>query len=308
MPTRSSPRFLSLAALLVALQITARVFGSAPGTAKDRLDLRSINQEGTGRSVLSEHHLRTLQELANNQRGSTVRRFPLDKVDDIISVRDENFSGLQQSALVINETTRPTRSQHASTLAEIQPGVLLVAWFGGTWERMGDVGIWTSRFEEGSWGKPVQVAWPQPDSRNPGWMAPCWNPVLLYLPSMHTTLLFYKIGTNPEVWQGFMMRSTDGGLTWSEPRKMGAGIVGPVKNAPLVMLDGTILAGSSDEEGEWTCHTEISRDHGRTWQRQGSKLRFEEGIIQPAIFKRLDGKLGMVRPALASTSLSPHRR
>src|SRR5471030_2987219 len=84
----------------------------------------------------------------------------------------------------------PTASCHASTIAEVQPGTLVAAWFGGTREGHSDVGIWVSRSEKGSWSNPVEVA-----VGNSG-EAPkyaCYNPVL-FQPKRGPMLLFYKIG------------------------------------------------------------------------------------------------------------------
>lgn len=78
------------------------------------------------------------------------------------------------------------------------PGEFVAAWFGGTWERMGDVGIWSARYVNGSWGAATQVVVPEPDGRYPV-HAPCWNPVLLHIPERFTTLLFYKMGVDTKV-------------------------------------------------------------------------------------------------------------
>lgn len=45
------------------------------------------------------------------------------------------------------ESNRRTQSQHAATIVEVQPGELLAAWFGGSWERNHDVSIWVSKFK-----------------------------------------------------------------------------------------------------------------------------------------------------------------
>ncbi len=48
-------------------------------------------------------------------------------------------------------------SCHASTITETKDG-LIAAWFGGTAEKNPDVGIWVSRFTNGEWTIPVEVA------------------------------------------------------------------------------------------------------------------------------------------------------
>mmetsp|Transcript_13415 Transcript_13415/g.38080 ORF Transcript_13415/g.38080 Transcript_13415/m.38080 type:complete len:460 (-) Transcript_13415:340-1719(-) len=286
-PTTVTPGRRCLLCLAVPLLLTLVV------TASVETDIDAINQEGTGREVLSSHYVKTIQALADRQGGSTVRHYVKDRIMPRVASSSKDVPGLKEAGLVINEAVRPTRSQHSSTMTEVAAGVILAAWFGGTWERMGDVGIWTARYVNGTWSVPRQVAWPQPDWRNKGWMAPCWNPVLFTMPG-GATILFYKVGTNPEVWRGFMMRSLDGGLTWSDSRRMGDEIIGPVKNSPLLLAPGHLLAGSSEEDGGWTVHMEESRDWGWTWERVGRTISYDRGIIQPAIFRREDGDLGMV--------------
>src|SRR5688572_33085806 len=51
----------------------------------------------------------------------------------------------------------PTVACHASTIVETPTG-LVAAWFGGSYEKHPDVGIWVSRHERGQWSKPAEVA------------------------------------------------------------------------------------------------------------------------------------------------------
>uniref|UniRef100_A0A061RD72 Bnr asp-box repeat domain-containing protein n=1 Tax=Tetraselmis sp. GSL018 TaxID=582737 RepID=A0A061RD72_9CHLO len=257
------------------------------------VNITSINQAGTGRKVLSEVYADAIQALADKQNGSTVHRFTDAEVYDRAFSNVQHFPGLLSASLVISEKDRKTRSQHASTIAEVSPGVLLAAWFGGTWERMGDVGIWGARYAQGRWGVPNQLVAPQPDEEFDGWFAPCWNPVLMHVARLNTTFLFFKVGVNTKVWRGFLMRSYDGGLTWGPARPLGDGLVGPAKNPPLVLGNGTILSPSSDENDEWTCHLEVSHDNGWTWERRAD-IHYGRGIIQPAIFQTADGRIRMV--------------
>jgi hypothetical protein len=48
---------------------------------------------------------------------------------------------------------------------------------------------------------------------------PCWNPVLFQMPR-EPLLLFYKVGPSPSTWWGMLIRSTDGGRTWSKPDRL----------------------------------------------------------------------------------------
>ena len=198
----------------------------------------------------------------------------------------------------------PTPSCHATTIAETKPGEFIVAWFGGTAEGKPDVGIWTSRLESGSWTKPVEVATGvQADgTRHPG-----WNPVLFQKPD-GDLLLFYKVGPNPRDWWGLVRKSRDGGESWSEPVRLSrdgttirGGPVGPVKNKPVRLADGTILAGSSTEYDGWRVHMERSRDGGETWEVLGPLNDGKAiGAIQPSILLLGGGRLLAVGRTLAS--------
>lgn len=161
-------------------------------------------------------------------------------------------------------TTAPFASAHASTIVETADG-LAAAWFGGSAEGAPDVGIWLSRYEHGAWTPPVEVAvGMQPD----GSRYACWNPVL-FQPKRGPLLLFYKVGPNPRAWWGLIRTSSDGGRTWSAARRLPDGILGPIKDKPVQLADGTIVAGSStestDARNSWRIHFERSVDNGVTW-------------------------------------------
>ena len=194
----------------------------------------------------------------------------------------------------------PTSACHASTIAETKPGEFIAAWFGGTAEGDPDVGIWTSRLENGSWTAPVEVATGvQPD----GARLPCWNPVLFQKPG-GDLLLFYKIGPNPVDWWGLVRSSADGGRTWSEPVRLSrdgmaikGGPVGPIKNKPIAIGNDVLLAPSSTEpstEGVhgWQVHFERSTDGGATWEVIGPVNDGKTiGAIQPSILNLGGGRL-----------------
>lgn len=84
------------------------------------------------------------------------------------------------------------------------------------------------------------------------------------------------------------MTSADGGKTWSEPRRLPAGILGPIKNKPVQLADGTILCPTSDETptapSRWRVRFESTRDFGRTWTTTSFVNDGEEiAAIQPSI-------------------------
>jgi len=105
-----------------------------------------------------------------------------------------------------------------------------------------------------------------------------------------------QVGINTSIWRGYIMRSYDGGVTWEKPEPMAPGLIGAVKNPPIILEDGTIVSPSSTEDRGWVSHVEISKDNGTTWEKH-SDIRFGKGIIQPTVFQTLDGKLRMaMRP------------
>jgi len=176
---------------------------------------------------------------------------------------------------------------HASTIIDVPAG-LVAAWFGGTREGNNDVGIWVSRKIDGRWTPPVEVANGVQPADASGNVArhPCWNPVL-FQPRCGPLMLFYKVGPTPQTWWGMLMTSTDGGQTWSPPRRLADGFLGPIKNKPVQLPGGVVLCPSSTESTErpskWRAHFERSSDL-QTWQMIGPvNDGVEFGAIQPSI-------------------------
>ena len=195
--------------------------------------------------------------------------------------------GLLKSEFIYE--TAPFPECHASTIVETKQG-LVAAWFGGTHERHPDVCIWVSRFVSGRWTPPVQVA--DGIQATPAPRMPCWNPVL-FQPKSGPLLLFYKVGSSPGGWWGMMMSSTDCGQTWSKPRRLPEGILGPIKNKPVQLSNGDILCPSSTEgQGGWRVHFERTRDLGLNWTATAPVNDGKEiSAIQPSILFHKDGRL-----------------
>jgi predicted neuraminidase len=170
--------------------------------------------------------------------------------------------GVVQSEFVYQAA--PFASAHASTIVETGND-LVAAWFGGTREGAADVGIWLSRRTSAGWSQPVEVATGvQPD----GTRFPCWNPVL-FEAAPGDLRLFYKVGPSPQRWWGMELSSRDSGRTWASSRRLPDGVLGPIKNKPLRLADGTVISPSSTESPDrpstWRVHFERSTDGGRTW-------------------------------------------
>src|SRR5882724_2933251 len=169
-------------------------------------------------------------------------------------------AGILKSEFIFE--TAPFPSCHASTIAQAKDG-LIAAWFGGRSERSPDVGIWVSRFEGNKWSPVTEVA---NGLQKDGTRLPCWNPVL-FQPKTGPLLLFYKVGPSPSEWWGTMTTSIDGGKSWSKPERLPDGILGPIKNKPVQLEDGTLISGSSTESDGWSVHMERTSDFGQKWQK-----------------------------------------
>ena len=196
--------------------------------------------------------------------------------------------GYMKSELIYE--TAPFPSCHASTIVETKAG-LVAAWFGGTAEKNPDVGIWLSRHVDGKWTTPVEVA---NGVQSPEKRYPTWNPVL-FQPKAGPLLLFFKMGPTPQTWWGELMTSADEGRSWSKPTRLPDGILGPIKNKPIQLPDGTILSPTSTENPKtdlWQVHFERSGDGGKTWSatppiNDGKAI----GAIQPSILVHPGGRL-----------------
>jgi predicted neuraminidase len=183
--------------------------------------------------------------------------------------------------------TAPFPECHASTVVETPQGIA-AAWFGGTYERHPDVGIWFARRVDGRWTAPVELA---NGADAPDGPLPTWNPVLYQQPD-GPLWLYYKLGPTPSTWWGMAMHSTDGGLTWSAPVRLPDGVIGPVKNKPVRLPNGDVLSGSSTEHDGWRVHFERSTDGGATWT-VGAPIHDGKAIaaIQPSLLLHRDGRL-----------------
>jgi predicted neuraminidase len=173
----------------------------------------------------------------------------------------------------------------------------VTAWFGGTREGAADVGIWLSRHVTGAWTPPIEVATGiQPDGKR----YPCWNPVL-FAGLDNSLMLFYKVGPSPQSWWGMARTSHDSGRTWTDGRRLPDGILGPIKNKPLWLSDGTLVAPSSTESPDrpstWRVHFERTTDAGVSWTSAFPSASTDGraiNAIQPSILVHPGGKLQAV--------------
>jgi predicted neuraminidase len=193
------------------------------------------------------------------------------------------------SVTFVFRADRPFPQCHASTVAETPDGNLVAAWFGGKKEKDPDVGIWSSTFDGKAWSAPVEVAKVDETAH--------WNPVL-FRDETGEIHLFFKIGPEIPPWQTYWMHSKDG-KTWSTPEELVAGDHGgrgPVRNKPILLSDGTWLAGASTEFDLWEAFADRSTDRGKTWTRSENFALDREkvkgkGIIQPTVWESEPGKV-----------------
>ena len=196
--------------------------------------------------------------------------------------------------------TAPFRESHASTVLDLPSGELLAAWFGGQQEGDNSVQIWLSR-------KLVGGTWSPPQAMTAFTEVPCWNPVL-FRDAANRVWLFFKVGPDEESWVGACRTSDDGGRNWGAVHYLPAGLLGPIKNKPILLPDGTILCGTSREAGmrrpetqeepywSWASWVERSEDGGKSWTIHGPIVYPGEpyGVIQPTLWVAASGEIRML--------------
>ena len=186
----------------------------------------------------------------------------------------------------------PVPAAHASTITELPGGQLVASWFGGSRESAPDVCIYTSVFAKGKWSVPAIAATGIVDKKT---RYAAWNPVLITTRA-GKLLLFYKAGPSPRDWWGLMKYSTDKGRTWSKAEKLPEGILGPIKNKPVQLANGTLLHPSSTEskdEKQWHIHVELSDSTGHNWRKVAINCD-TFGVIQPAALFHPGNRLQLV--------------
>ena len=233
---------------------------------------------------------------------------------------------------------------HGATIVELKNGDLVASFFGGTKERNPDCCIWVCRKPKGSkeWTAPKLAADGVFSLKDPQAVLAgidstctsvkdakgtliarrkaCWNPVLFQIPG-GDLILFYKIGLKVSDWTGWLVRSRDGGKTWSKREALPKGFLGPIKNKPEYINGRIICPSSTEGSNGWRVHFEISDDKGKTWKMVGpldaelsvpTQNRKKGGVnvddqeggeaiegegakpvyaIQPSILKHKDGRL-----------------
>lgn len=200
----------------------------------------------------------------------------------------------QQAAIVSSQyiyEKAPFPECHASTLVTAPNGKVVAAWFGGTEEGNDDVEIWFSSFESAikNWSVPKMVA----DGIYEGKRYPCWNPVLVT--QGEQLILFYKVGPSPSTWWGMWKESKDSGETWGPATRLPENILGPIKNKPIQLGNGSWLCGSSSEHDGWRAHVEIGNRELSQWKFIGPlNAKDEIESIQPTFLRLKDKSILML--------------
>ena len=174
---------------------------------------------------------------------------------DKITAGNPQFRIMDSGGIFINP---PFQSCHAPTVVETGKDTLLYAWFGGNHEGATNVCIW-GRYrytnQKKQWSQLLLLAKGQDSSGN---AQPCWNPVL-FKSSTGSIFLDYKVGPNTREWWTKRKTSYDHGKTWSSSKRLLSLFLGPIKNKPIQLKNGTILYPSSTEsvdEKSWKIHLE----------------------------------------------------
>ncbi len=209
---------------------------------------------------------------------------------------------VQRDQVIVNEEIISPNIEdfdcHSSSLVEVSPGVLCIAWKGGQGKGKSNidmkqgVGIWLSFFKDGQWNPPKEIV----QSTN----SVCWTPVL-HKSINGELVLFYRIGIDPRHTISLLKRSFDNGLSWSTEEILPAGITGPTKSKPIIDKEGNLICGSSLESGApedefkaTACWIEILSGH--QWSKYGPlEIPGKQfGCIEPALFFTADGVLKML--------------
>ena len=105
--------------------------------------------------------------------------------------------------------------------------------------------------------------------------------------------LFFKIGANVKDWTGWLCKSRDGGLTWSEREPLPEGFLGPIKNKPEIVGDNLVCPSSTEQDG-WKIHFELYNMKTGEWTKTAPRATDSCLCIQPSILRHPDGRLQAV--------------
>jgi len=215
-------------------------------------------------------------------RGSIEPRFAASSVID--AQKQETASAL----FLPIELPRPTPSAHASSIAFMQDGSLLIAWFGGTREGADDVAIQMARVKD----ERVQDSWTsltcqQLEGLTHRVIRTLGNPVVWIDADGRVQLNVVSVSYGG--WSGSsvnQLHSQDGGKSWSAAQRL---ILSPffnlstlVRNQIIAMQDGTIgLPAYHELLHKWGMWVRVTTE-GRVLQCERMPSNVGE-LLQPAV-------------------------
>lgn len=176
-------------------------------------------------------------------------------------------------------TDRP--SCHCASITERPGGGYLSTWYAGSREGAADVAVMCAVHDGERWGEPRVLFDP------PG--RPGGNTVVC----SHGDELWHFVdvieGAGWDAAALYLIRSHDGGETWTEAEIFDDEPGMMVRHRPLQLSGGRLVLPAYDEKSwEGVCY--LTDDGGETWRRSGP-MTAESGCIQPAIIERQDGTL-----------------
>jgi len=196
------------------------------------------------------------------------------------------------AALMIPPTGRAQVDAHASNIIELPTGVFLMAWFSGS-EGDDGVCIVVSRLEVGG------TKWSSPQIVSAQAMRSAQNPVLFHDQEAGVTYLLHTSqaamlgqGTAEVRW----LRSTDGGLAWTEPETLFTEAGAFVRNQMLLSQSGGWLLPmyyTPNGFGDFATHYSVMKrteDKGSTWQ-EVEMTQMNDWLAQPTVTRLQDGSL-----------------
>lgn len=178
----------------------------------------------------------------------------------------------------------PTPEIHAASITQRANGDMVAVWFGGTAEGHPDVGVWQSEYVGHTWTAPHEIA---PSIFTSGVDGSIFNPVIYQVPESNSMVLFYLSGTLGNA-DTVKRTSDDGGVTWSAPQTLPAGVRASDRNQPVLLDNGILITPNTDGGLSF----DRTPDFGETWL-SSSTVPDPEGYggIQPALLTHPDGRL-----------------
>lgn len=154
---------------------------------------------------------------------------------------------------------------HSSSITQLAGGDLLAVFTGGQNEAAPDTRVYLTRKAKGSpeW-EPIREM--THSALAEGLKYSTYNPVIYQNPAGEV-LLFYH--TSEEGKPCYLMKSADGGRTWSAAERLPEGVKGPERAQPLMVGDRMICPGDAGRRYVIRPLFSMTEDGGKTWTAVG---------------------------------------